>query len=183
MYRNVYESMEYDFKPTSILTNMSIPAETDDEVSSVMNIEDMKASFAETLEMMYSMIYVMVLAAALLGFIVLYNLGVLSFVEKTREVATLKVLGFSSRKIRSILQKQNIWLTIIGIGAGIAVGYTMLAAICMSVSESLDMFPIVSIPTYLFTILGTFIVSISVNFMFSGKVKTIDMVDALKGVE
>jgi putative ABC transport system permease protein len=45
------------------------------------------------------------------------------------------------------------------------------------------MFPIISLPTYIYSIGGTFLVSTMVNFMFSGKVKTIDMVDALKGVE
>lgn len=185
MYRDVYEELECDFEPTSILTNMSLPKDITDEdqISSVMNISDMKVAFAETLEMMYSMIYVMVAAAMTLGFIVLYNLGVLSFVEKTREVATLKVLGFPSGKIRNILQKQNIWLTVVGIIFGIWAGIGVLTVICSTVSDSLDMFPIVNIPTYLYTIVGTFFVSISVNFMFSKKVKTIDMVDALKGVE
>lgn len=185
MYRDVFEELEYDFIPTSVLTNVSVPKDVldEDEVSSIMNIADMKASFSETMEMMYSMIFVMIIAAALLGFIVLYNLGVLSFVEKTREVATLKVLGFPSRKIRGILQKQNIWLTCVGIVVGIYAGYLMLVAICTSVSDSLDMYPTIDIPTYLYTVAGTFLVSITVNFMFSGKVKTIDMVDALKGVE
>jgi len=183
MFRDVFEAMEYDFKPTAVLTNMRIPDETDDEISSVMDISDMKASFSETMEMMYSMIYVMVAAAVLLGVIVLYNLGVLSFVEKTREVATLKVLGFSSRKIRGILQKQNIWLTAVGSVLGVLAGVGMLVLICGTVSDTLDMYPIISIPTYFFSVVGTFVVSVSVNFMFSGKVKTIDMVDALKGVE
>ena len=185
MYRSVFEDMEYDFKPTSILTNMSVPSDLtdDDEVSSIMNIADMKKSFAETMEMMNAMVYIMVVAAVLLGVVVLYNLGILSFVEKTREVATLKVLGFKSSKIRNILQKQNIWLTVIGIGFGLYVGWLMLYVICTTVSETLDMFPIISFPTYLISIAGTFMVSVIVNFMFSGKVKTIDMVDALKGVE
>lgn len=186
MHKDTYEKLEYDFCPTSILTNMTIPENVvseEDGLSSVMDIADMKASFSETMEMMYSMVYVMVLAAALLGFIVLYNLGVLSFVEKTREVATLKVLGFPSRKIRNILQKQNIWLTVAGLMCGVPAGWGMLAVICGTISDSLDMFPTVTTPTYMYTILGTFLVSITVNFMFSGKVKTIDMVDALKGVE
>ena len=59
----------------------------------------------------------------------------------------------------------------------------MLYIICTTVSDTLDMFPIISLPTYIYSIGGTFLVSTMVNFMFSGKVKTIDMVDALKGVE
>lgn len=185
MYRKVFEDMEYTFRPTSILTNMSVPSDItdDDEVSSVMNISDMKRSFAETMEMLNSMVYIMVVAAVLLGVVVLYNLGVLSFVEKTREVATLKVLGFRSSKIRNILQKQNIWLTVIGIGFGLYIGWAMLYVICTTVSDTLDMYPIINVPTYAISIAGTFLVSVIVNFMFSGKVRTIDMVDALKGVE
>ena len=185
MTRQAFEDMEYDFSPTAVLTNMSVdPSLTEeDEVSSIMNVADMKASFAETMEMMNAMVYIMVIGAVLLGVVVLYNLGVLSFVEKTREVATLKVLGFSSGRIRSILQKQNIWLTVAGIAAGLYAGWGMLYVICTTVSETLDMYPIITAPTYAYSILGTFLVSVSVNFMFSGKVRTIDMVDALKGVE
>ena len=185
MRRQVFEDLEYTFSPTSVLTNMSVPSDLvdEDEVSSVLNIASMKAAFSETLEIMNSMVYVMVAAAVLLGVVVLYNLGVLSFVEKTREVATLKVLGFKSARIRNILQKQNIWLTVIGICFGLYCGWGMLYIICTTVSETLDMFPIISLPTYIYSIGGTFLVSTSVNFMFSGKVKTIDMVDALKGVE
>lgn len=185
MYRSVFEDMEYTFKPTSILTNMSVDKSLsdEDEVSSILNVADMKKSFSETMEMLNSMVYIMVIAAVLLGVVVLYNLGVLSFVEKTREVATLKVLGFKSSKIRNILQKQNIWLTVIGIAVGLYAGWAMLYVICTTVSDTLDMFPILYLPTYIYSIGGTFLVSITVNFMFSKKVRTIDMVDALKGVE
>lgn len=185
MRRKVYESMEYTFRPTSVLTNMTVPSDItdDDEVSSILNVAQMKSSFQETMEMMNAMVYIMVIAAVLLGVVVLYNLGVLSFVEKTREVATLKVLGFNSSAIRRILQKQNIWLTSIGIVFGLYVGWVMLYVICTTVSETLDMYPIISVATYIYSIAGTFAVSVAVNFMFSKKVKTIDMVDALKGVE
>ncbi len=185
MYRSVYEDLRYTFRPTAVLTNKTVAADLidEDEVSTVLNIADMKAAFSESMEMMNAMVYIMVLAAVLLGVVVLYNLGVLSFVEKTREVATLKVLGFKSGKIRNILQKQNIWLTVAGIGFGLYTGWGMLYVICTTVSDTLDMYPIITPLTYLYSVGGTFLVSIAVNFMFSGKVKTIDMVDALKGVE
>ncbi|MCR5233979.1 MAG: ABC transporter permease [Lachnospiraceae bacterium] len=185
MTRKVYESLDYTFKPTAILTNMSVPADItdEDEVTTVLNVADMKKSFSETMEMMNAIVFIMVVAAVFLGLVVLYNLGVLSFVEKTREVATLKVLGFKSREIRRILQKQNIWLTVIGIAAGLYAGWGMLYIICTTVSDTLDMYPVLYFQTYLYTIAGTFLVSVTVNSMFSGKVKTIDMVEALKGVE
>ena len=114
---------------------------------------------------------------------VIFNLGILSFTEKTREVATLKVLGFKSSKIRNILQEQNIWITAVGIVVGIPFGKLMMVGLCASLGEQMDLLALYSFRTYLFTIGGTFAVSMLVNFMFSGKVKTINMVDALKGVE
>jgi putative ABC transport system permease protein len=133
--------------------------------------------------MMNIMVGILIVAAVILGVVVLYNLGILSFVEKTREIATLKVLGFSSKKIRAILRIQNIWVTIVGIIIGIPVGFQFLVAICSTLSESQDMVPIVTLQSYLFAVVGTFMVSMLVNFVLSLKVKTIDMVDALKGVE
>lgn len=137
----------------------------------------------ESMEIMNMMIGMMVGGAVILGVVVLYNLGVLSFVEKMREIATLKVLGFQSRKIRGILQKQNIWVTAIGILIGLPAGYGLLMGICSTMPDTMDMEPELSLLSYLYSICGTFLVSIAVNFFLSGKVKTIDMVDALKGVE
>lgn len=185
MTRDTFEAMEYEFKPTSVWTNKTVPAALSDEdtVQAVLNVAQMKAAFSENLEVMNVMIGMMVGGAIILGLVVLFNLGVLSFVEKMREIATLKVLGFKSVRIRGILQKQNIWLTTLGILAGMPVGYGLLYVICTSMSETMDLIPKISFISYIYAIGGTFLVSISVNLVLSGKVKTIDMVDALKGAE
>ncbi len=185
MTRDTFESLEYTFMPTSIWTNKSVPKSLSDEdaVQAVLNIAEMKSGFHENMEMMNVMIGMMVTGAVVLGLVVLYNLGVLSFVEKMREIATLKVLGFKSIRIRGILQKQNIWLTVLGILFGIPIGYGLLLLICGTMSETMDLIPVISMLSYFYSVGGTFLVSIGVNLMLSGKVKTIDMVDALKGVE
>lgn len=185
MTRETFEQLEHTFSPTSILCNRSVPKSLseDEEIQTIMNIAEMKAGFADSMEMMLLLIGIMVSGAVILGVVVLYNLGVLSFVEKTREIATLKVLGFKSKRIRGILQKQNIWITSIGIMIGLVLGYFLLIGICSTISESMDLIAKPSLLSYIYAIGGTFIVSISVNFILSGKVKTIDMVDALKGVE
>lgn len=185
MRRATFETMEHDFVPTSILTNQTPKADiTDDaKVQAVMNISEMKQAFMKSIEIMNLMIGLMVGGAVILGVVVLYNLGVLSFVEKMREIATLKVLGFQSKKIRAILQKQNIWVTVAGILIGLPAGYGLLIGICSTMPDTMDMVPELSMLSYLYSIGGTFLVSVSVNFFLSGKVKTIDMVDALKGVE
>lgn len=185
MRRATFEALEHDFQPTTIITNKTPAKDITDkkEVQAVMNIGDMKAAFMESVEIMNLMIGIMVGGAVILGVVVLYNLGVLSFVEKMREIATLKVLGFQSRKIRGILQKQNIWITILGILVGLPAGYGLLMGICSTMPDTMDMEPKLTLLSYVYSVCGTFMVSIAVNFFLSGKVKTIDMVDALKGVE
>lgn len=186
MTTDTYESLQYTFNPSLMVTRASVPkrlVDDDDNIMSVVSLSDLKASLTKSLEMMNQMVILLVFCAVLLGIIVLYNLGILSFTEKTREVATLKVLGFKSSKIRNILQEQNIWITAMGIILGIPCGKLMMVGLCATLGEQLDMNPMYSLRTYIFAIGGTFAVSALVNFMFSGKVKTINMVDALKGVE
>ena len=183
--REEYESLQYDFNPTSFYTNMTIPqyVKDIDDISGVISIEQLKIDLDKNMEMMNLMVGILIVAAVLLGIIVLYNMGVLSFLEKTREVATLKVLGFSSGRIRRILRQQNNWITIIGIIAGLILGYQFLDIMMQTMSEDNDMPTVVYLASYLYSIIGTWITSTGVNYMLSGKVKTICMVDALKGVE
>ena len=185
MDKAVYEDFHYDFHPTSFYTNMTIPSyiKDGDVVAGVISIEQARSDLAKNMEMMYIMVGVLIVAAVLLGLVVLYNMGVLSFMEKTREVATLKVLGFSTKRIRKILQQQNIWITVIGIGIGLWLGYRLLVVMMGTMSDDMDMPVTVNVLSYLYAIVGTGLVSLSVNRMLSGRVKTICMVDALKGVE
>lgn len=183
--RQEFESLHYTFTPTSLNTNMSIPdyVKNSDEISGVISLEQLKSDLDENMEMMNIMVYILILAAVLLGIIVLYNMGVLSFLEKTREVATLKVLGFSSGRIRTILRQQNNWITVIGIAFGLVMGYFLLDGIMQTMTEDQDMPTVIYTLSYVYSIIGTWVVSTGVNTILSGKVKTICMVDALKGVE
>lgn len=183
--REVYERYHYEFTPTSLHTNMSIPAHIrdSDEIAGVISLEQSKQDLDDNMEMMNLMVGILILAAVLLGVIVLYNMGVLSFLEKTREVATLKVLGFSSGQIRKILRQQNSWITAIGIALGLFLGYRLLDGIMQTMTEDQDMPTVVYTLSYLYSIAGTWLVSTGVNTVLSGKVRTICMVDALKGVE
>lgn len=180
-----YERYHYTFTPTSLNTNMSVPEyiRDSDEISGVISMEQLKKDLDDNMEMMNLMVGILILAAVLLGVIVLYNMGVLSFLEKTREVATLKVLGFSSMRIRRILRQQNNWITVIGIAFGLLMGHWLLDGIMQTMTEDQDMPTVIYSLSYLYSIVGTWIVSTGVNTVLSGKVRTICMVDALKGVE
>ena len=135
------------------------------------------------MDIMNVMILVLVAAAIILGIVVLYNLGVMSYVERYRELATLKVLGFRDRQIGRLLITQNIWLTFIGAAAGLVGGvgvlYVLIRALVSEYELSIAMGP----TTFIVSIALTFGVSLFVGWMVSGKNKKIDMVEALKGAE
>ncbi|MBO6147116.1 MAG: ABC transporter permease [Lachnospiraceae bacterium] len=185
MSRDMFEGLEFTFIPDTVYTNKDARTDLDgdDNIIGVQNKDEMMDAFDSMKEMMYTMVYILVMAAVVLGIVVLYNLGVLSLVEKNREMATLKVLGFTTRKIRGILQMQNIWLTALGILLGIPAGMGLVSALFASMPESMDYIATYSVPSVMYTVAGTFTLSIAVNRLLSGKVKTVDMVDALKGQE
>ena len=74
---------------------------------------------------MKTMVVLLIVVSAILGFVIIYNLGILSFSEKQYQFATLKVLGFKDKQIKKIFTKQNSWLTIIAIIIGLPLGFIM----------------------------------------------------------
>jgi len=140
-------------------------------------------SFGSFVQIMDSMVLILVVAAVILGIVVLYNLGVMSYVERSRELATLKVLGFRSKKIGQLLISQNVWLTVIGVILGLPAGlgtlYWMLTALAGEYEMKLMLGPL----TYSVSILLTFGVSLLVGWMVARKNRNIDMVEALKNAE
>ena len=140
-------------------------------------------SYDTFMEIMNVMIVVLVVAAVVLGIVVLYNLGVMSYVERYRQLATLKVLGFRDKAIGKLLIGQNIWLTVIGvligIPAGVGVLYVLVTALVSEYELSLALGPM----TYVISITLTFGVSLLVGLMVARKNRKIDMVEALKGAE
>lgn len=182
MTRDEYEKLGYKFAPTSIITSEAISSEIAGVVKN-WSIEDLTESYNSMTEAMNILIYVLIIAAIVLAVVVLYNLGVLSFTERQRELSTLKVIGFKTKKIRKLLLTQNIWLTVLGIIIGIPTGRWLIDYILVYMRKSFDIMTVISTSSYIYSIIGTFALSFLVNRMFSSKVKNIDMVSSLKGVE
>jgi putative ABC transport system permease protein len=185
--RSAWEEIGGDFVPNILYTRMSIPSDIKTkrtEVSSVSSKQMLIQMLENSKEVSYTTSYILAVVAVLMGIVVLYNLGVLSYMEKTREIATLKVLGFQSNSIRFILLQQSLTITAIGAILGIPFGVIMLGRLAdMVMSIYFDMVVEPSLIPYLGAILGTFLVSVLVNIYVSSKVKTIDMVEALKSRE
>jgi putative ABC transport system permease protein len=179
-----YQRSGRTFRPTAYLTSeQATEAHHWAGVTSVQNREQMAGAFNEMLESLRLITAILVLAAVVLGSVVLYNLGALSFVERTRELATLKVLGFLPKQLRSLLQMQNVWLTVIGIGLGIPVGYLLTDFLLWTMPDSVDLLTNISLISIVVGITGTFAVSVLINLLLSRKVTGIDMITSLKAVE
>ena len=140
-------------------------------------------SFKSFVQIMDSMVLILVIAAVILGIVVLYNLGVMSYLERSRELATLKVLGFRSKKIGRLLISQNIWLTVIGVIIGLPAGVGTLKWMLNALASEYEMKLMLGPLTYSVSIVLTFGVSLLVGWMVAGKNKKIDMVEALKNAE
>ncbi len=180
--KGTFEKLGYQFKPTALITKQNLSGKIDG-VESIWSKSDLTKSYETMTEAMSIMVYVLILAASILAVVVLYCLGVLSFTERQRELATLKVIGFKTKKIRRLLLTQTIWLTFIGIIIGVPSGKWLIYYMISFMGDSFDMMTIVSVPSIIYSISITLLLSVVVNLMFSGKIKSIDMVSSLKGVE
>jgi len=154
-----------------------------DVIASTLTKSSILKSFDTFMDVMNKMIYLLVIAAVLLGLIVLYNLGVMSYVERYRELATLKVVGFKDKQIGKILISQNLWLTIFGIIVGIPLGIGVLNILLKALASEYEMVLALGPATFIVGIVATLGVSLLVSFLISRKNSKIDMVVALKSAE
>ena len=185
MTKEYLESLDIDYKPDSLYTNTDLKGIKDiKNVSLVQDINELKNGLESMLSMMKSMIMLIIVFAIGLGAIIIYNMGILSYSEKQYQFATLKVLGFSDKKIRKIFVQQNNWITVLSIIIGLPTGYYMTSWIYESViADNYDLSAYINLSTYLIAIIGTILVSIIVSRMLSKKVNKIDMVSSLKANE
>lgn len=185
MTKEYLESLDIDYKPDSLYTNTDLKSIKDiKNVSLVQDINELKNSLESMLSMMKSMIMLIIVFAIGLGAIIIYNMGILSYSEKQYQFATLKVLGFSDKKIRKIFVQQNNWITVLSIIIGLPTGYYMTSWIFKSViADNYDFSAYINLSTYLIAIIGTILVSIIVSRTLSKKVNKIDMVSSLKANE
>ena len=175
-------ALDLNYTPTSIVTSEHVDKNYSD-IKAVNSMNDMTTSWDEMTESMMLLVYILIFFACLLAVVVLYNLGLLSFTEIEREIATLKVLGFKTGSLRRLLLTQNLWFTAIGFVLGLPLGYYILDIMWQSSGDSFYILPSISLSNFLLTAVITFALSILVNLLFSRKIKKLDMVESLKGVE
>lgn len=184
MTKEYAESIGIPYHINAVFTDENISDITDTEfISGKQSKAALMKSYDNFTEILNMMVWIFVLGAIVLGTVVLYNLGIMSYVERSRELATLKVVGFTDIHIGKILISQNIWLTLLGVIIGLPCGVLVLKFLLVSLASEYELKLSLGILTYSVSILLTFGVSFVVGLFVARKNKKIDMVEALKGAE
>jgi putative ABC transport system permease protein len=129
-------------------------------------------------------VVILIVASALLDFVVMYNLSNINICERQREIATLKVLGFYDNEVDNYITKENVLLTIIGIAIGLVFGvYLGNFMITTCEIDALMFVRHVNKISYVYSALITILFTIIVNIITHFNLKKINMIDSLKSVE
>ncbi len=185
MTRKYFESIGNTYTPDSLYTNKDLSnTKAIKNVELIQNKNSLKEGMNNMLSTMKSMISLIIFVAIVLGTVIIYNLGILSYTEKQYQFATLKVLGFKDNKIRKIFVKQNNIISIISIILGLPLGFYLTDWLFKTaIEESYDFGANIGILTYIYALIGTFLVTFIVSKLISKKINKVDMVSSLKGNE
>ncbi|MBR0152255.1 MAG: ABC transporter permease [Lachnospiraceae bacterium] len=155
-----------------------------DSIVQIRFADEIRDTIDDMLDSLGLVITVIITAAALLAFVVIYNLNNINIGERKRELATLKVLGFYDPEVAAYVYRENMILTVLGILLGLVFGKLLHAYVITTVEVELIMFGReIAVSSYLWSALLTFVFSMVVNGMMYFQLKKIDMVESLKSVE
>ena len=153
-------------------------------VNSVTMNADELAELNTVINSLYFIVILMIVAAAILAFVVLYNLNNINISERRRELATLKLLGFYDNELNAYVYRENVVLTILGTILGIFLGIILHGFVMVTVETDVYMFGRELQP--LSIVIGavlTIIFALATNLIMYFRLKKIDMIESLKSVE
>ena len=155
-----------------------------DNVINVTLMSDIKKSTEESSANLDMVMLVVIIASGCLAFVVLYNLNNVNVSERIRELSTIKVLGFYDNEVTMYILRENIILTLLGVLTGTFLGKLLHSFILYtSETDTIMMYPEISIKGYLMSALITIFFSMVVMIMMHVKLKKVNMIDALKSNE
>lgn len=191
-YKQVFHIRQVN---TTLIATMTNPGSADeaalgqdimdhDVVESVSFYSGVADSFADTISSLSFVVIVLVIAAGLLAFVVLYNLTNVNISERLREIATIKVLGFYDLEVAEYVYRENIMLTMIGSGCGLILGIGLHRMIMnLAEMESVMFGRNIDLSSFLLAFGITMLFGLIVNLVMYRKLKKIPMVESLKSVE
>ena len=155
-----------------------------DAAAGVALVSDMNQTILDMLGSLDTVVWVLIISAGLLAFVVLYNLNNINITERRRELATIRLLGFYDMELAMYVYRENILITGIGIVAGVFIGNILHQFVIETAEVDLIMFGRVVHPvSYLWGAGLTALFAVLVNVAMFYKLRQIDMVESLKSVE
>ena len=158
--------------------------ENEDGILTVMGTQDMVANFDSAFYIINMVVYIVIILAGALAFVVLFTLATTNISERERELATIKVLGFFDGEVHSYVNKETLILTCLGIIMGMPLGKIM-GEWLMSVLEmpSIYFYPSLYPESYAYASIIAVVFALLVNLMTNKSLNKIDPVEALKSIE
>jgi len=184
MYRDLFDR---EPEPNGVLIKGDYDAEeltAHRDVRAVVETERMRNMIGDSTEAMEVVTVVLIVLACALAFIVLFNLTVINITERTRELATIKVLGFQDTETAMYLYRENLVVTLLGIALGLFGGVYLEGFIITSVEIDIMKFPqYIAVSSFVLAAALSLFFSLFVNAATYRKLAKIDMVESLKNVE
>lgn len=150
-------------------------------VEGVAFIKDLVKQTEEMVETLNSVVYILLISAALLTLVVIYNLNSINVTERRYELATLKVLGFYNNEVANYVYRENVILTFLGVIVGIFIGKYLHSYMINNIEMNEVMFGvIIERFSYLLSAAVTIVFTVIVNIIMNYKIKRIDMIETLK---
>lgn len=192
--KNTYNNLFNNYKINSILISLKDEDKNSKEFDkkyisngyalTIVDNDDIKSSMNDMLSSIDSIVAILIIAAASLAFVVLYNLSNINISERKREIATLKVLGFYPSEVDKYINRETVLLTILGIGIGLLFGSYLSHFIISTCEPDYIMFDRhVYTLSYFYSLFITIIFTIIVTIVTHFNLKKINMVTSLKNVE
>lgn len=155
-----------------------------DGITSITFFSAMKANFIDMISSIKMVVVVLVLSAAALAFVVLYNLSNVNISERTREIATIEVLGFTEKEVNQYVNRETLLLAAIGALAGLVLGI-WLHGMIMNLAEMDDIrFGRTILPSsFVIAFVLTMVFALGINWIMKFRLRKIEMVESLKAVE
>ena len=155
-----------------------------ENISAIIIEKNLNKEFQTSLTSLMSIVILFVGCASLLSFTVLINLNNINIEERTRELSTIKLLGFYKKELESYVFRENIILTILGTVLGLGLGIGILGHIIQSAEvETIFLSKDISIINLGIASLMTLLFTLITNWIMKKKLKNINMIDSLKSVE
>jgi len=156
----------------------------EDYVAAISFTSSISDDFKDMVGSMNMIIVVMIVCAGALAIVVLYNLTNINLAERNREIATIKVLGFTHRETSAFVYRENIILTLFGIMVGLGLGVWLWQFVVETVEVDTIMFgKSIHLLSYVLAAILTAVFSLVVNLIMYFRIKAINMVESLKSIE